>query len=655
MNPALTDIPVLVHMKSGESETGILTYLKEGPTIELANGASLEEDSGYDGITFSVRDPTSNTTLQLTSEERVKLNPIYLGVKSFSRKPMHMDNMYPKSSKGWIRHIVSDGIKSVVTSQEIENQKKVVLIFSDLESGEILKAEKVNPYEIHLLSYPEDFTIHSKIVERDYEGDSRFISSILDGEPPTWNQIAGLVKDVNIPDLELKQTMRETVSQLVPKSFPEDIRDEVMAFLGWSTTAGILKHDPLYYSEKFLTIRIFRALLTGHLQCLLEDLDTPQYVRTMFMADLGMLVPPKAPMMLSAEHSPWLRAWYKLTENFPDSLTNIIGYANQLNEKGTIVTNLPVSKTDAKKSRRAWRDRYAMFVHGLSLRADVNNTGCGLKEVIYVGGAHKWPHKHLSWSARLGQADAHVKQFQVMVMPPEAYSIVVGTGSNIKGILWSARKTNLNLYDVKKRKWTMSIPRLHRSMSSSKTISQLRKEFTRFKPVSSRLSKRESEVLDLTSYGMYLHHLESGKYAEYLGLEKKQMKGIMDLLLKKNLIYPQYIPSIQGVSSIMIEAKGAPNKICSITRSFLKNTPSTNAFITDDEKTCYLITRLPEENAYDIVTQTPSIAEAIDVKLTCLPIRAYSGFRNNLYSRLWRDEGVWDPDLSGLLDQMTPR
>lgn len=655
MNLATNSSHISVQMKSGEIESGIITYLEEGPEIFLANGDCLEQGNGYDGITFSVRDSTGNQALQLIPEEKVKLDPIYLGVHSFSENPIQIDEMYPKSSQGWLCHVSGEGEKVVVTSQEIENSKKVLLVFSEMESGKILKTFRTNAYEINLLNQVGDVTVHNAIVERDYEGDTRFISSILNGKSPNWKQISRLVKDVNIPELELKQTMRETISQLVPDSFPDDIKDELMAFLGWSITAAIPKQDPLYYSERFLTKRIFGALLTGHLQCLLENLEPPQYVRTMFLADRGMLHPPKAPIMRSVESSPWLMALYKLIEDFPDSLSKVIAYAEQLTAKGMIVTNLPVSKTDAKKSKKAWSNRYAMFIHGLSLRADVNNLGVGLKEVIYVGGAHKWPHKHLSWSARLGQAGGKARQFQVMLMPPNTSSVITGTGSNITEISWSKRKSNLNLYDVNKRKWTMSVPRLHRSIASKRNLSQLRKEFTRFKSVFNKISKIECEVLDLTSYGMYLHHLETGKYAKYLGLKQNQMKIIMNSLLEKQLIDPHYIPSIQGVSSIMVEARGTPNNICGITRAFLNNTPSTNAFITDNGKTCYLLTRLPEENAYDIVTQTPTIAEANDVKLTCLPIRAYSGYRNNLYSRLWLDEGLWDSDLSGLLDQMSPR
>jgi hypothetical protein len=87
-------------------------------------------------------------------------------------------------------------------------------------------------------------------------------------------------------------------------------------------------------------------------------------------------------------------------------------------------------------------------------------------------------------------------------------------------------------------------------------------------------------------------------------------------------------------------------------RAFLKHTPSTQVAITEGGSSCVLVSRIPEDEYFRFLTRLNNTANEIGVSLKALPISAYVGYRNNLYSRLIKEDGSWDDDVSGLLSQV---
>ena len=188
MKHSRIEIPVIIQNEPGNTRKGKLSFLKDGPVIEIAKGEYLNESLGYSNTKFSILATSENNILPITSKDWVELKPSLVMVGYYSVKPKRINEMYPRSSNNWISHIANDGVEVIIIAQKIENQKKILLSFTDTSTREIYRIEKVNSYEVNLLSQIGDFTFHNRIVERDAEGDRKFISSILDGPAPTWNQ-----------------------------------------------------------------------------------------------------------------------------------------------------------------------------------------------------------------------------------------------------------------------------------------------------------------------------------------------------------------------------------------------------------------------------------------------------------------------------------
>ena len=74
--------------------------------------------------------------------------------------------------------------------------------------------------------------------------------------------------------------------------------------------------------------------------------------------------------------------------------------------------------------------------------------------------------------------------------------------------------------------------------------------------------------------------------------------------------------------------------------------------ISESGESCFIISRIPEDETFHLITDIVSAASESGISLRALPISAYVGYRNNLYRRLWNSDGSWDADVSGLIDQV---
>jgi hypothetical protein len=68
-----------------------------------------------------------------------------------------------------------------------------------------------------------------------------------------------------------------------------------------------------------------------------------------------------------------------------------------------------------------------------------------------------------------------------------------------------------------------------------------------------------------------------------------------------------------------------------------------------------IVSRIPKDDHHKFTTDFIDAAKKFDILVEAHPISAYAGYRNNLYSRLLKEDGTWDDDISGLLDQVRLR
>ena len=371
------------------------------------------------------------------------------------------------------------------------------------------------------------------------------------------------------------------------------------------------------------------------------------------MADRGILPVSNQPASEAIEKDPWNRAWIKLVEMFPNRIGKIMRVATRLNENQDIITDLPITKTIAKTSQEFWMDRFAMILYSLSLRGYVQNQRLGLSTLIYVGGAHRWPHRHLSWTARLGNPNEKPPYLQIMVMPPSSVERIRRIKPNISEEVWSASTFNSKLYDNKTQNWKTNHSYILQALSSEKSRSQLNREFdiptanTAYIP-----TMEEAKALSLMTFSMSMNSLELGEYNRILGFNQDKLATILRKLISQGVLNVQYLLYLSDLVSTCIICEGPELKINSISRAFLKHTPSTTVRITDDGKKNYIISRIPSELAYQFSIDLTREGAKNDIDIKIMRINAFAAYTHNLYSRLLQKDGTWDDDISGFLSQI---
>ncbi|MFX1484918.1 MAG: hypothetical protein ACFFCP_17205, partial [Promethearchaeota archaeon] len=643
-------IPVRIYQNTGEVHRGMLFYREEGPSIELQSGVPY---GSTDDVVFSFfEDSPFQKAGRVDSNIRIHLNPEIVEKIHYSPTKLTRLSMYPPSSNGWLSHVVEDGIESLITIQNIIGKNRKFLTIIDCSTNELYLASIIQSYESNILTMDRDWNVYNRITLSDVPDVDIF--EILCQKSPSWSILSKLTEGVAIPNLSRLETMEETFNQLVPRSFPPFIRRQIMAFLAWLETAELPKEDPIDFMNKYRSVEVFRTLVLGHLQCMLDGVEPPDYIRTMLLADRGSLEIPQRPRVEAVEEDPWNLVRSKLDEKFPDWMGRVIAFAIDLQNQGRISMKLPISRELANKSVGDWITRFALVRYQLFMRGHVHKESIGLKTAIYVGGAHRWPHKHIEWSARLGYDYEKPQYIQIMVMPPTTLERVSRIIPTVRLVDWESSSVNLALYNNKQRKWNLKSALLTKSLKRKRSFKQLKNEFeTRTIKRNYIISQENAKILDLISWGFYLSSLESERYSKYYGITNDEIEKELETMYDYGVFDLQYFLVPEKLRSICFMAKGQVDNICSMARAFLKYAPSTQVRITNGGASCVIVSRVPEDDHYNLVKSLNNSAIESELSLRIYPVSAYAGYRNDLYSRLLKMNGEWDDDVSGLLDQVS--
>lgn len=648
------DISVKVRFPNGTIEKGVLTYTRTGPLIRILNGKELESNSLDEAVSFSFIGSglSKIKNIHINPELEIIFKP-KITTRKYSPTSSSQYEMYPPSSNAWFTHISESGKEALFIIQEIRHSVKLLLTIIDISTFDPLAMYQVNPYEVEILFRDTDFIFYKKLFEHKKYDERMIIDEFLGKKPPKWSELEIIANEVIIPDLKIKSTMSETLGQFVPQSFPQEIRNQLMAFLSWLMKAKIPEEDPLDFNYRLQSTPLLRFMIFGHIQCLLEGIQPPQYVRMINLAEKGQLSSGIEPVTEDTEKQLWNNIWFKLQEMFPDSQGVSNDLAHTLNQTQKIVTSLPVTKQQASRSKKAWVDRFSSIFHSLSIRSHLQNQTIGLQDLVYVGSAHRWPHKHLSWSARLGNPYTKAPHIQVMVMPHSAIERIMRARPNLSSINWSASTLNFGLFNSSIHSWNLRTSMLTKSLEGRRTLKQLENEFeVKSKTATFTITLDEAKVLDLLSVGMYLSGLELGRYNAYLPGDLEHLRNMIKSLRDRGILNVQYFYRLSGLASLCLIVKGPALHVQSVSRSFLKYTPSATVRLADEGKTSYIMTRVPEDKVYDILTEIPKRAKESELNITIKRADAYAGYTHDLYSRLLRPDGTWDDDISGLLSQI---
>ncbi|RDE16347.1 MAG: hypothetical protein C4K49_04855 [Candidatus Thorarchaeota archaeon] len=641
--------------------SGVLTWTPEGPTLKLGSGQLVQwpDQNARYGLheRVIIRKPSVPEANPLPKMAMIRLNPVLIARRQYSPCIVRaVEDIYPPSTYHWKSRLVRDGIDAVFAVQTVEGSDLFWLTIFDSETGSIYESHEIHSHEIWVIGVREDWEIDQE-TERAVAPSSPDLArlqalKVLDGLPPSWKRIAALTEGVAIPGLHRGETMREFMDQLVPSSFPPNVREELMVFLAWVTRSGTPNRDPVEFLQKLSSMSLLWRLCAGHFRCILDGVSSPPYVKVFNLAANGHLKMPRRAPPVAAGTSASMMIWYKLAEQFPDWRNRPIQFAKKLNDSGAVVTKLPVSKSEAHSSAKAWGDRLAILSHGLLLRTYVNPEPIGLHHIVYVGRAHGWPHKHLAWSARLEGSGGIYPHVDLMVMPQTAVERVRRQRIRLIESKWSTRATNLRLFDERRRQWVVSTKRIVDSLDRHGSMQLLTRDFggsaeSTIQPVTGT----ESKALDAVSGDMYLTLSESNRYWSYVGLDRKVFQATLTSLRDRGVVRLQYGTVLEGVATVFAMAQGPADRVCSLARSLLLHAPSTLVEMADDGGICLAMLRIPEMKVHELTASMLEAASDSEVRLSCSRVISYTGYMRSLYRRLLRPDGTWDDDVSAMLSQ----
>lgn len=648
---------VKIFLPDGEIVPGTLSYTAEGPRLSDTNNCTI--DATGKSIEFSITDASTNESTVINKQDRVSFDSLTFYRKYIRDHPGQQDH-YPPSTEGWIRYLSNNGLPVRIDLHEINNGDRYLLSCIDIENEEILRFHSIKSYEANLLRIEPDMGHYQRVyMVLDEDEDEVSLDKLLEAPAPSWPDLDSLTTGIDIPNLQRYETAGETLAQLIPSSFPEDVKKELMVFLAWTLRVTIPKEDPLDFLNtmirRFSSGPRLQSLVFGHVQCLIQGTPIPQYVRIFTLAERGALAQGVRTQTEDSEHESWSKAWYRISELFPNRIDRIMKLTNQLNLNQEIHTNLPITKEDAASSKEAWLDRFSLIRSNFLLRGYIQERKIGLEKMVYIGGAHRWPHKHLQYTARLGQPDQKPPYLQVMVMPKTAVDRISRIKQNIVSIDWTASRLNLNLYSASSDSWKYNASHFLKSFNNQRTRRQLDKEFELpSSPDVIPIDEQDTKLLDLLSWNLHPHTFEIGGYDNSLHpMKNQEIQDRIGRYLKEKLIQLRYLPSTSGRVSICLEIKGPLGKLYSISRASLRHLPTSTVMLSTSEEVCFIMARVPEKDVYSILAELPAKVKDYEISMKGYRVSAYAGYVHNFYQRLRTPNGTWDDDVSGLLSQIT--
>lgn len=654
-------LPVLVWITPKECEKGVLLFGQDDALVELESGEIIHGNNS-DRIFIELQNMISLDTVgqslieSTRSKYKVRLKPnVVISQPYTAHGGQLIEDVFPPSTSGFYGRLQAGEEEATYFLHQIEDSDRFFLSITGPFSGRIYETHIIQPYEAEALSLVEDIKIRARLYTKSVINEERSrdeILSILDTPSPSWNDLTKIIKDVSIPNLQLGNTMRDTLSAIVPSSFPEEIRENLMAFLAYVVRGKIPSEDPLIYSFKFSSTPIVESLLNGHLMYLMDKTDWPPYVKLMTLAARGQLDAPKRAVSDSIMSSPWLLFSQKCMELRPSWLHIALNSAKNLNNSGRVVLGLPTTISAARNSTASWRKRYAEISHGLRIRGQIGSSSLGLVELVYLGAAYRWSHRHMKFIARLGGAGENSPHLQVMILPFSAAESLKRTFPSILKVFWSARTSNLDAFDEKSGQWIVPIDSIVSSLEKKSSMKKLKNQFSmKGAPKVYPLSKEEARVADLVSEGVESLYLEIPDFLKNWGLSKKKIHTTLKNMINRKVMKLDYEVSDAKLVSLAIIIQGKNETVTSVVYELLRSTPTSYARLDETGENAVILSRLPEESVYDIASQLVSRGIEHDVNIRCMRPTTFRRYTSNLYQRLLKDDGTWDDDVSAFLSQ----
>jgi hypothetical protein len=660
---------VFVHPTSDDTVRGFLEFREGLPLLMTESETGFKADNT--DISFSMDFRIIVDQLGVSRQEkfteriRVRLHPVVFVQRPYAHGLTQVEErIWPPSTEGWFGRVGQTFFKENLVSiivQEVINSSDYWISIIDLKSGELYEFHRIHSYEVPILTMMDNREWGFKVEEAAYGGvceDTRKLYlSILDGPPPSFEKLVQLTWNTPVRDLRLGKTMRETLLPLIPNSGSKRVDDEVMAYLAWVLSdskdplpelSGENRMDPLdFIYEVHKACPLLMRLMNYHIWQEMESTEPHEYLSFLHNLHAGKLKIPGRPRFKSLYGKYPYRDLYSIqSRQVFEQFYRVYPYIKELNESKEVLTELPVSRKEAKQSVHKWYDRMALINadFGFTTRT-VRNQLLGLHTLIYLGRAHKWPHKHMYWSATIKSNTRVPEHIQIMLLPRAAAEQVMRERKTFE-IEFSMWKYNYNLYDLELRQWNISLRRILSSLKRRCSLKSL-KHTSRNQKKIERITPDEARILDITSTIVPVDQLERGYLPD---LDTRQLKTVLNSLQERGICDIMYFTK-ESWNNLLIILQGEVGRVYSIMRALLRYSPTTLAHISKGGLLAFAFLRLPYKTFQFFMNSFEKKAAEAGLQARCVIPKDVRIYTKIFYQRLLRDDGTWDDNASYFLEQ----
>jgi hypothetical protein len=528
------------------------------------------------------------------------------------------------------------------------------LVVTDLNGESILESHEIRPYEVATITLKEGWDVFQESADSKEVVLENVSKRLFEEEPMSWEEITSLVGDYSGISVEKGETLEDTVDSLLPTHFPEDIQEQLKVFLAWVVRKGLPAGDVVAFMQQFRGLTALSWMLGGHLSNLLAGNKTyPPYVKILHQETKTDIESLPTPITTPNVHQPWMKAYYRLRNIWPDTNPLWTKHAQRLNETGIRPMGLPVSAEEAEDDMQKKRERLALFFHSIMARGHVFPEPMGLVRAVYLGRAHTWPSQFTAWSARVQPIyETHTPIWlQVMFMPEASFRRAQRSILGLEQITLYSESHNLDLYESK---WNIAFRHLRDWMAKSSTANQLKSD-AGIKEAKKQYfpTEEEAKVLDLLHPGLFLMDLEPN-LGVGLGMDASEIWHHASELEKAGILKVGFLGLFSRTLSLLSIANGERENLYSMLRGFIRHTPTSSFMLSKDHTECKIISRVPEDAVYDFITRVPEMAAENDIELQVLGIiQDFRTYTYDLFRRLRVEDGVWQKDVTEITSQVS--
>jgi hypothetical protein len=644
------DIVVDTWITPEDAKRGTLN-VKDGEAKIVLESGEVISSKNNSNVTYSLLNVSGGPL------NRIFLNPSLVTELSYAADIGQVsEDIFPPSSGGFYGRIRAGKEKAVFIIQKIVHDTRFWLIIGNSRTGKIFETQIIQPYEAEALGLIDDQEIQESWDEKLWfdkrELLEREIRNILEEPSPSWDIISRLFVGSDVSDdIVRAKTMRSTLAQLVPDTFPEDVRDYLMAFLA-SVMMERIKIDELLNPSSYLYASpMFTALIRGHFRCKIDDNKWPPYLDLIQQSASGQIGQPKRTLPDTTDRS-WRILWQKMIESFPKWFGTAIISAQELNESNKLKLRLPITKSQAMKSKKLRKKRLAAMTYGLRMSGHVNSKTIGLSELLYIGVAYRWPHRHMRYITRLGEVSDNPPHLQVITAPPSAVERIIRTLPTCIKVAWSNRAVNLKLYDIESDSWNIPIDKILASVNGILSKRKIARRFgSNASPKIHQVTPLETKVLGIASSLVNLEDFEIPEYFEYWDLNRKDVSSAIKKLHKEGVLNISYEVTDPRLVSLSTVIQGNSEQVTSLVNALLNYAPTSVAMLNEQFDTGVVMSRFPEDTAYTLASKLTQLGLETKLGIRCMRPRTFRSYTSTLYRRLLQPDGTWDNDVNAFLSQ----